>query len=72
MGLFDSMKEKADELLGGAGKTDEMLTEHADKVEEYSDMGIDKAGDALDQATGGQYVDKIDQGQAALDEKIGE
>ena len=42
MGVFDSMKEKVEELLG----------QNPDKVEELSDTGIEKAGDAIDQATG--------------------
>ena len=49
MGIFDSMKEKAEELLGN-GKAEELLAEHADKVEELSDQGIEKAGDAIDGA----------------------
>ncbi|MBK9476289.1 MAG: antitoxin [Tetrasphaera sp.] len=62
MGVFDSMKEKVEELLG----------QNPDKVEELSDAGIEKAGDAVDQATGGKFSDQVDQGENMLDEKIGE
>lgn len=62
MGMFDSMKDKVQELAG----------QHPDKVEELSDQGIGRAGDAVDSATGGKYADKIDQGQGMADEKIGE
>ena len=46
--------------------------EKADKVEELSDQGIEKAGDAIDGATDGKFSEQIDQGQSMLDEKIGE
>ena len=62
MGMLDNMKEKAQELMG----------QHKDKVEEYSDQGIDKAGDAVDQATGGTYAGQVDQAQQLADDKIGD
>jgi hypothetical protein len=43
-----------------------------EKVEEYSDQGIDKAGDALDGATGGKYAEQVDAGQEKADDAIGE
>ncbi|WP_432565110.1 antitoxin [Kineococcus sp. SYSU DK003] len=43
-----------------------------DITEKASDAGIDKAGDAVDQKTGGKFDDKVDKGQQAADEKIGE
>ncbi len=60
--MFDKMKDKAKDLMG----------EHSDKVEEYSDKGIDAAGDAVDDKTGGKYAEHVDKGQAIADEKIGE
>lgn len=62
MGVFDSMKDKAEELMG----------DHPDKVEEYSDQGVDRAGDLADDATGGKYADQIDKGQSMADERVGE
>ena len=67
----EEWKAKAEELLGN-GKAEELLAEHADKVEELSDQGIEKAGDAIDGATDGKFSEQIDQGQSMLDEKIGE
>ncbi len=56
MSLFD----KAKDLLG----------EHADKVEDLSDQGLDKAGEFAESK--GLDADKVDQGQEFLDDKIGE
>jgi hypothetical protein len=48
MGVFDNMKDKATDAVD----------DHGDQVS----GGLDKAGDALDDKTGGKYGDKIDQG----------
>ena len=48
MGVFDNMKDKATDAVD----------DHGDKIS----GGLDKAGDALDEKTGGKYGDKIDQG----------
>ena len=48
MGIFDEIKEK----LTGA------VDDHGDKIGE----GLDKAGNAVNEKTGGQYSDKIDAG----------
>ena len=48
MGMFDNLKGKAEDLVNN----------HGDKVGE----GLDKLGDIVDQKTGGQHSDKIDQG----------
>ncbi|RZU16156.1 antitoxin protein of toxin-antitoxin system [Kribbella rubisoli] len=48
MGMFDNMKDKAADLVN----------EHGEQVGE----GLDKAGDFVDEKTGGKYGDKIDQG----------
>ena len=52
MGVFDNMKDKATELVD----------QHGDQVGD----GVDKAGDFVDERTGGQYADKVDQGQEGL------
>ena len=50
--------------MGGIGDVGGM-------VEKGSDAGIERAGDAVDQKTGGKGAEQIDQGQRAADEKIG-
>ena len=57
---FDDLTNKATDALG----------EHSDKVEEYSDQGLDKAGEfAESKGASGEHVDK---GKDFLDGKIGE
>ncbi|MFC7488118.1 antitoxin [Knoellia sp. CPCC 206453] len=56
MSLFD----KAKDLLG----------EHADKVEDLSDQGLDRAGEFAESK--GLDADRVNQGQEFLDGKIGE
>lgn len=60
--MFDNLKDKAQELLG----------QHADKVEEVSDQAIEKAGDAADSATGGKFADQIDSAKSAADGAVGD
>ena len=43
MSIFDSAKEKLQELAG----------DHPDQVEQLSDQAIERGGDAVDSATGG-------------------
>jgi hypothetical protein len=62
MGLFDSAKKKAEQLM----------RDNPDKVEELSDQAIDKAGDAVDSATDGKFSDQVDAAQQKADEVIGE
>jgi hypothetical protein len=62
MGFLDDAKDKISDLV----------SDHPDKVEEYSDQGIDRAGDALDAATEGRYADQVDAGQQKADDAIGE
>ncbi len=49
MGLFDEIKEKATELIQG----------HSDKVDE----AVEKAGDMVDEKTGGKFSDQVDAAQ---------
>lgn len=49
MGFLDDAKDKVSDLIHG----------HEDKVED----GIDKAGDLVDDKTGGKYEDKVDMAQ---------
>lgn len=53
---FDNLKDQAMGALQDEGTSDSL---------------IEKGGDAVDQATGGQYADKIDQAQSAADERLG-
>ena len=48
MSMFDNIKDKVQGLVD----------EHGDKAGE----GIDKAGDLVDEKTGGQYSEQIDSG----------
>jgi hypothetical protein len=60
MSFLDDAKDKASAAA----------TEHSDKVEEYSDQGLDRASDVAEER--GLDADKVDQGREALDERIGE
>jgi len=62
VGFLDDAKEKLTNLAG----------EHPDKVEEFSDKGLDGAADRANDLTGGKYSDQIQQGRDAADERIGE
>jgi hypothetical protein len=43
-------------------------SQHSDQVEQ----GIDKAGNTVDDKTGGKFSDQIDKGQDALKDKLGD
>ncbi|CCH78892.1 conserved hypothetical protein [Nostocoides japonicum T1-X7] len=60
MGFLDDAKEKLGELKA----------EHADQVEKVSDQAIDKAGDVVDEKTGGKYADQVDTAQQKADDAI--
>ncbi len=57
---FDDLKGKATDALG----------QHGDKVEEYSDQGLDKGAEFAEGK--GLGADHVDQGREFLDGKIGE
>lgn len=57
MSMFDNLKDQAGKLLGNEGQTDQ---------------AIQAVGNAIDERTGGQYADKIDQAQQALDDRVGD
>jgi hypothetical protein len=52
MGIADSFREKADQAVDKIG---------ADRVKD----GVEKAGDKLDDKTGGKYAEHVDKGQDA-------
>lgn len=61
MGFLDDAKAKLEQLA----------SEHPDQVESLSDQAIERAGDAVDSATGGKYADQVDQAQQRADGAIG-
>lgn len=60
--MFDKMKDKAQEFAD----------ENPEKVEEYSDKGIQAGGGKIDEATGGKFGDQVQQGEQMADDRIGE
>lgn len=54
--------------MGIFDKAKDALSEHSDKV----GAGVDKAGDIVDQKTGGKYAERVDQGQALAKKKLAE
>lgn len=57
--------------FGGLGdKANDFLK--SDKGEQLSDGALDKAGDAVDERTGGKFDDKIDGARDAADKRIGQ
>lgn len=52
--------------MGIFDKAKDALSEHGDKLA----PGVDKAGDILDEKTGGKYADKVDQGQELAKERL--
>lgn len=54
--------------IGGfADKARELAEQHPEQV----DQGIEKAGDAVDERTGGQHADQVDKAQEALKDRLG-
>ena len=48
------------------------MPDFGDITEKASDAAIDKAGDAVDEKTGGKHAEQVDKAQEAADGKIGE
>jgi hypothetical protein len=63
MGSFDSLKDAAASLTD---KAKDLVDGHGEQVSE----GLDKAGDFVDEKTGGQYGDKIDQGVGVAKDQL--
>jgi hypothetical protein len=61
MGMFDEIKNKAEKAM----------RDHPEQLEKYSDQALERAGDAVDKATGDKYADQIDKAQRAGDDHIG-
>lgn len=58
MGIFDKAKQFVSEHADDAER---LIAENKDKIKD----GIEKAGDFIDEKTGGKYADKVDQAQNA-------
>lgn len=73
MGVFDNIKNKAEEVVGQdkVAKAEDLAAQHSDKVEQYSDQGLDFAADRADSATGGKYTDHIQGARDNVDARIG-
>ncbi|MET0197193.1 antitoxin [Rhodococcus sp. RS1C4] len=56
----------ADNLKGIVDKGKELAAENSDKIEDV----VDKAGDFIDDKTGGKYADKVDKVQEAAKKAI--
>ena len=54
--------------MGFLDDAKKFIDEHDDKV----DQAIEKAGDMVDEKTGGQYADKVDKVQDIAEEKTGD
>ncbi|NKN51555.1 antitoxin [Clostridioides difficile] len=65
MGLFDKAK---DAISDHQDDIKNQASQNSDQVEQ----GIDKAGNAVDDKTGGKFSDQIDKGQDALKDKLGD
>ncbi|GAA4463451.1 antitoxin [Phytohabitans houttuyneae] len=57
MGIADSFKDKAEQAIDKIG---------GDRVKQ----GVEKAGDKVDEMTGGKYSSHIDKGQAAASDYV--
>ena len=54
------------ELGDLAGKAEELAQEHPDQVKQ----GLEKAGQAADEKTGGQHTDQIDKAEQAAEQRL--
>lgn len=62
MGVFDNIKNKATDLA----------RDNADKVEQATDVALDKAADIANEKTGGKYADQVQKGRDVADGQIGQ
>ena len=60
MGMFDNLKDQA---LDAA-------KEHSDVVKNVAEQAVEKAGDAVDAATGGKFAAQVDAVQEKAPEQI--
>lgn len=62
MGMFDELKDKAEEFL----------SEHKDQVESLSDQALEKGKDLAEGLTGGKFGDQIESLADKADDAIGQ
>ncbi len=62
MGMFDELKDKAEEFL----------SEHKDQVESISDQALEKGKDLAEGLTGGKFDGQIEALADKADDAIGE
>lgn len=71
MGLIDSIKNAFD---GDDSNDSGLVNKAKDAVnaqEERIDAGVEKAGDVIDEKTGGRFEGQVDQGQGFIQDKTG-
>lgn len=56
----------ADQFKGAIDKVKDLASENADKVDDV----VEKAGDFIDEKTGGKYADKVDSVQDAVKKNL--
>lgn len=59
MGIFDSFKNRASDLME---KAEDLAKEHQPGAKDKMGEGMDRAGDMADDATGSRFTDQIDRG----------
>lgn len=84
MGIFDSFKSKASELMDKAGDVAGDLTDKAkdgagdltekarNQLGDRGDQAGDQASDMADDATGGRFGDQVDQGVDIAKQRMGD
>ena len=64
----EAAREETGMSIGGfADKAKEMAEQHPDQI----DQGVEKAGDAVDERTGGQHAEQVDKAQDAVEDRLG-
>jgi len=71
MGIIDDIKNAFDGDDSNdpdhVTKAKDYANQHDDKI----DAGVDRAGEFVDDKTGGKYADKVDQGQDFIKDRTG-
>jgi MT0933-like antitoxin protein len=62
-GILDKVKEVAERF---SGKARDLFSQHSDQA----DAAIDKAGDVVDDKTGGKYSEHVDKARAAAHDAV--
>ncbi|MCT1459093.1 antitoxin [Aestuariimicrobium sp. p3-SID1156] len=69
MGIMDSVKDAFNdgENNDHIERAKDVANQHEDKI----DAGVDRAGDLLDDRTGGRFESHVDKGQDVIQDKTG-